>query len=172
MPDIRSLRLGLRASPEVPWASEPSADQEEIVLIPSPSKMLLACAGLLAACGGGPDQPGDDDFQRHLARQMPMNKVFTDSLTWEGEDRSDWKVFNVSEPGLLKLTVRFDKPDGSCEVYLRDKYGAHMAREVQSNSPRMELVRRVEPGRFFAWIHAPDQQCSSEYAIEARVDPD
>ena len=47
MPDIRSLRLGLRASPEVPWASEPSADQEEIVLIPSPSKMLLACAGLL-----------------------------------------------------------------------------------------------------------------------------
>ena len=58
------------------------------------------------------------------------------------------------------------------ESHLRDKYGAHMAREVQSNSPRMELVRRVEPGRFFAWIHAPDQQCSSEYAIEARVDPD
>ncbi len=132
--------------------------------------LALTLGGMATGCGGGP--AADEDFQRHLARQMPMNKVFTDSLSWVGEDRSDWKVFNVQQPGLLRVTIRFDKPDGSCEVYLRDKYGSHMAREVQSNSPRMELVRRVEPGRFFAWINSPNEQCSSEYAIEARVDPD
>lgn len=103
---------------------------------------------------------------------MPLNKVFSDSLTWEGEDRADWKIFYVEVPGLLYVTVAFDRPDGSCEVVLRDRFGAHMAREVQSNHPKIELARRVTPGRFFVWVNAPNEYCASQYSIEARVDPD
>ncbi len=127
---------------------------------------------LAAGCGGGPDTLGDQDFQRHLAKPMPLNKVFTDSVSWEGEDRSDWKIFHVEAPGLLSVKIVFDNVAGSCEVFLRDKYGAHMAREVQSNNPYLELVRRVEAGRFFIWVKSPDKNCSSQYSLEARLDPD
>lgn len=131
--------------------------------------VVLACA----ACGGGPDELADPDFQRHLAKPLPLNKVYTDSLTFEeGADVSDWKIFHVDQQGLLTVTVHFDKVNGSCEVYLRDKYGAHMAREIQSNNPYIELTRRVEPGRFFVWLNSPDKNCSSQYSIEARIDPD
>jgi hypothetical protein len=134
----------------------------------------LACAGLgLAACGGGPDA-GDPDFQRHLAKPLPLNKVYTDSITFTGEDRADWKIFHVDQPGLLSVKVVFDNAGAarSCEIYLKDKYGAHVAREVQSNNPYTELVRRVEPGRFFVWVNAPDAKCASQYSMEARLDPD
>lgn len=134
--------------------------------------LLGGVLALAAGCGGGPDENPDPDFQRHLAKPLPLNKVFTDSVTWEGEDRSDWKIFFVEQPGLLSVKVVFDKVAGSCEVYLRDKYGAHVAREVQSNNPYIELVRRVEPGRFFVWLNAPTPKCSSQYSIEARVEPD
>lgn len=134
---------------------------------------ILALGLLCAACGGGPEEVKDNDFQRHLAKPLPLNKVFTDSLTYNGDDRSDWKIFNIDQQGLLTVTIHFDKIDGSCEVSLRDKYGADMGREVQSNSPYIELVRRVEePGRFFVWLNSPDAKCSSQYSIEARIDPD
>ena len=64
-------------------------------------------------------------------------------MTYDGDDKSDWKIFHVDEPGLLMVTVHFDDAGGSCEAYLRDKYGAHVAREVQSNNPYIELTRRV-----------------------------
>jgi hypothetical protein len=133
---------------------------------------LGALALTLTACGGGSKVLGDPDFQRHMAKPMELNKVFTDSLTPEGDDKSDWKIFYVQEPGLLTVKVHFDAQDTTCEVYLRDKYGAHMAREQQSNNPYIELVRRVEPGRYFVWLNAPDLKCSSQYAIEARVEAD
>lgn len=134
--------------------------------------MTLAVALALTACGGGPEPNADPDFQRHLAKPLPLNKVFTDSLTKQ-VDTSDWKIFNIDKQGLLTVTIHFDKIDGSCEVYLRDKYGADMGREVQSNNPYIELVRRVEePGRFFVWLNSPDDKCSSQYSIEARLDPD
>ena len=123
-----------------------------------------------SACGGGP--PEDPDFQRHLAKPMPADKVYTDSVTYSGEDLSDWKVVHIDKPGLLAIKVVFDELAGTCEVYLRDKYGAHVAREVQSNNPYIELVRRVEPGRFFIWVNAPDEGCESQYSLEARLDPD
>ncbi len=126
---------------------------------------------VLAACGGEPDLK-DQDFQRHLAKPMPLNKVYTDSVAFELDDKSDWKIFHVDQPGLLTVRIVFDTPNGTCEAYLRDKYGAHVAREVQSNNPYLDLVRRVEPGRFFIWIHAPDEKCSTKYSLEARLDPD
>ncbi len=140
------------------------------------TRTLLALSVLavsLSACGGGPDEKkGDPDFERHLAQPLPLNKVFTDSLTPEAEDKADWKVFFVERAGLLSVTVHFDRLDANCEVFLRDKYGAHMAKEVQSNNPYIELVRRVEPGRYFVWLNAPDLKCSSQYSIEARVEAD
>ncbi|MCA9546975.1 MAG: hypothetical protein KC613_21380 [Myxococcales bacterium] len=137
-------------------------------------RWLLVSAAALAplGCGGSDTKQGDPDFERHLAQPLPLNKVFTDSLTPEGDDKADWKVFFVENQGLLTVTVHFDKLDSNCEVYLRDKYGAHMAKEVQSNNPYIELVRRVEPGRFFVWLNAPTPKCSSQYSIEARVEPD
>jgi hypothetical protein len=56
---------------------------------------LLAAA--LCACGGD-EKPEDDDFERHLAKPLPMNKVFTDSLSANGGDLSDWKIFNAISP--------------------------------------------------------------------------
>ncbi|MCA9539485.1 MAG: hypothetical protein KC620_11395 [Myxococcales bacterium] len=136
-------------------------------------RRVLLCATLaLAACGGVDEKAGDPDAHRHEAKPLPLNKVFTDSLTWD-TDKSDWKIFHVDQPGLVFVTVHFDKIDGKCEVYLRDKYGAHMAREVQSNNPYIELARRItEPQRLFIWINAPNEKCSSQYSLEARVEPD
>jgi len=135
-------------------------------------RILIAIAvTLLGACSSAPELK-DDDFQRHLSKPIPLNRVHTDSVTFDGDDTSDWKIFNVGEPGLLTVTVVFNTPDGTCEAYLRDKYGAHVAREVQSNNPYIELTRRVEPGRFFIWIHAPDESCSTTYSLEAKLDPD
>lgn len=131
--------------------------------------LLLALQGLGAACGGGPEP--DPDFERHLAKPMALNKIFTDSLT-HPTDKSDWKVLFLESSGLLTVTVHFDRIDGGCEVYLKDKYGAHIAKEVQSNNPYLELVRRIEPGRFFVWINSPGEKCDTEYSIEARLEAD
>ncbi len=134
--------------------------------------LLAVClAASLAACGGGPET-GDPDDRRDKARPMALNKVFTDSLTFKGGDTEDWKIFHVDQPGLLTVRVHFDDANGNCEAFLRDKYGAHMAKEVQSNNPYLDLVRRVEPARFFVWLHAPDKGCASRYSLEARLDPD
>jgi hypothetical protein len=126
---------------------------------------------LFLACSGSPELK-DDDFQRHLSKPITMNRVHTDSVTFDGDDESDWKIFNVDQPGLLTVTVVFNTPNGTCEAYLRDKYGAHVAREVQSNNPYIELTRRVEPGRFFIWVYAPDEGCSTTYSVESKLDPD
>jgi hypothetical protein len=130
---------------------------------------LLAYA---SACGGSDEKPEDDDFERHVAKPLPMNKVHTDSLSFRGGDTSDWKIFNVDVPGLITVTIAFDRPDADCEAYLADKYGAKVAREVQSANPKIVLTRRVDPGRFFVWVNAPKQSCTTQYSIEARLEPD
>lgn len=131
--------------------------------------LLLPLGWFGAGCGGQPAQ--DPDFERHLAKPMALNKVFTDSLT-PGTDKSDWKVMFLEGTGLLTVTVHFDKIDSNCEVYLRDKYGAHVAKEVQSNNPYLQLVRRIEPGRYFVWVNSPGEKCNSQYSIEAKLDAD
>lgn len=123
-------------------------------------------------CGSVDSRAEDADDRRDKAKPLPLNKVFTDSLSYKGEDFSDWKIFYVEEPGLLKVTVHFDKADAGCVVYLKDKYGAEMAKEVQSANPYIELVRRVEPARFFVNLVALDSKCASQYSIEAKIDPD
>lgn len=128
-------------------------------------------AACLGACGGGPETNVDPDFRRHLAKPLPLNKVFTDSLTVDGKDLDDWKIFNVDQPGFLTVTVHFDQPGGECEAHLADKYGAKIAREVQSANPYVKLERRVDPGRYFVWIHA-GKGCATQYSVEARLDPD
>lgn len=133
---------------------------------------LLTSALLALGCGSVDNRAEDEDDRRDKAKPLPLNKVFTDSLSYKGDDRNDWKIFYVEDPGLLKVTVHFDKPDAGCVVLLKDKYGAEMAKEVQSANPRMELVRRVEPARFFVNLVAPDGQCASQYSIEAKIDPD
>lgn len=134
---------------------------------------LLALSALgTAACGGGPDAANQDpDFRRHVAKPLPLNKVFTDSITHKGGDIDDWKIFHVDKPGFLTVTVHFDQPGGECEVHLADKYGAKIAREIQSANPYVRLERRVVPGRFFVWVHAP-KGCATQYSVEARLDPD
>ena len=149
-----------------PFLRVPHIDTVSAVRIAFPVSLIL-----LAACSGTPELK-DEDFQRHLSKPITMNRVHTDSVTFDGEDDSDWKIFNVDTPGLLEVTVVFNTPDGTCEAYLRDKYGAHVAREVQSNNPYIKLTRRVEPGRFFIWIYAPDEGCNTTYSVEARLDPD
>lgn len=136
-------------------------------------RLWVCCAAVaLAACGSVDTKKEDADDRRDKAKPLPLNKVFTDSITFKGEDRNDWKIFYVEQAGLLKVTVHFDKADSGCEVYLKDKYGAEMAKEVQSANPYIELVRRVEPARFFVNLVAPSANCGSQYSIEARIDPD
>lgn len=133
---------------------------------------MLAVVLLVAGCGGAPEIPADPDAHRHQAKPLPLNKVITDSLTWD-VDKSDWKIFFVEAQGLVTVTTHFDTPGGKCEMYLRDKYGAQMAREVQSNNPYVQLVRRVkEPTRLFVWVNSTGENCSTMYSIEARIEPD
>ncbi|MCB9526918.1 MAG: hypothetical protein H6703_01100 [Myxococcales bacterium] len=134
--------------------------------------LLIAAAVSITACGGAEEKLRDPDEHRHQAKPLPLNKVMTDSLTWD-VDKSDWKIFHVETGGLVYVTVHFDKPGGKCEVYLRDRYGAQMAREVQSNNPYVELVRRVpEPTRIFVWVNSTGENCSTQYSLEARIEPD
>lgn len=134
--------------------------------------LLVVAAVLTAACGSVEEKIEDPDAHRHQAKPLPMNKVITDSLTWD-VDKSDWKIFFVKQSGLVFVTVHFDKPGGKCEVYLRDKYGAQMAREVQSNNPYVELARRVkDETRLFVWVNSPGEKCSTQYSLEARIEPD
>ncbi len=129
---------------------------------------ILAVA--LVGCGGA-ESDEDPDDRRDKAKPLPLNKVFTDSIS-SSDDRSDWKIFFVETPGLLTVTIHFDRADVGCEVFMKDKYGAEMAKEVQSANPYIELVRRVEPARFFVHVAAPRETCSTQYSIEARVDQD
>ena len=133
---------------------------------------MLVGALLVMGCGSAPEVIADPDARRHEAKPLPLNKVITDSLTWD-VDKSDWKIFFVEQQGLVTVTTHFDTPGGRCELYLRDKYGAQMAREVQSNNPYVQLVRRVlEPTRLFVWVNSPGESCSTMYSIEARIEPD
>lgn len=135
--------------------------------------LCLGFVYTLAACGAAVDAKAEDeDDRRDKAKPLPLNKVFTDSLTFKGDDFADWKIFYVEQPGLLSVTVHFDRADAGCEVYLKDKYGAEMAKEVQSANPYIKLVRRVEPARFFVNLVAPSARCGSQYSIEAKIDPD
>ena len=67
--------------------------------------LLLAFALPLVGCGGADDKDSDPDDRRDKAKPLPLNKVFTDSIANNG-DRSDWKIFFVEAPGLLKVTIR------------------------------------------------------------------
>ncbi len=134
-------------------------------------RWFMVMALFLGACGAADEKSEDPDGRRDRAKPIAMNKVLSDSLTWD-VDVSDWKLIYVKEPGLIFVKVHFDRPNGKCEVYLRDKYGAQMAREVQSNNPYIELVRKVEdPGRVFVWLHSPTSKCDTGYALEARIEP-
>ncbi len=133
-------------------------------------RWLIVAALLMGACGAE-EKSEDPDGRRDRAKPIALNKVLSDSLTWD-VDVSDWKLIYVQEPGLVYVKVHFDRGNGKCEVYLRDKYGAQMAREVQSNNPYVELVRKMdEAGRVFVWLHSPSAKCDTGYALEARIEP-
>lgn len=135
--------------------------------------LLLAVCAALVGCGGVDAKVEDVDDRRDKAKPLPLNKVFTDSLTFSGEDRHDWKIFYIEEPGLLTVKVHFDKSDRGCVVYLKDKYGAELAKEIQSANPYVELVRRRdEASRLFVHLEADQSKCASQYSIEARLNPD
>ena len=126
------------------------------------SQLVVAAPEVFEAAVEAAASMSSDEVKDELLKQLDRSS----SKPWE-------KIFFVEVQGLVTVTTHFDTPGGNCELYLRDKYGAQMAREVQSNNQYVQLVRRVvEPTRLFVWVNSSSKKCSTMYSIEAKVDPD
>lgn len=129
----------------------------------------LGIATLLAlgGCVAGPDEQSGEDRYRHQAVQVPLDQPVPDTVSWPGNDRTDWKWFAVPEDGLLTVNVHFVNVEAAAHVELFDTYGKSVAKRIKeaNRDEHLQFAQPVAAGRYFLRVMAYDEGDQSEYTV-------
>ena len=123
---------------------------------PAPLRTLVFT--LLAALGAGacgeveikPDSKSGEDFERAGAKQLFLDKLTDDFISFERGDATDWKFLKVPAKGILKVVVFWDTKSVRSITEVRDRFGVMLMNFT--HSPELEkdsLEFPVEPGTHF-----------------------
>tara|TARA_B100000029_G_C17293267_1_gene857797 strand:- start:310 stop:804 length:495 start_codon:yes stop_codon:yes gene_type:complete len=120
--------------------------------------LVIACSQV------APDEFSLADANRTGAQSIPLNRVVTDTVNFEGGDATDWKVFSVSSSGLYSVEIFWDHPYVQRQVILHNQYGVEIDRLAQLEGEGDLLqVELQEAGDYYLKIHA--QRYRSSYSL-------
>jgi hypothetical protein len=111
-----------------------------------------------------PEEFSFADANRGGAQSIPLNRVVTDTVNFEGGDATDWKVFSVPSSGLYSVELFWDIPFVESQVILHDQYGVEIERVIHLDGEEDLLqVELQEVGDYYLKIQA--QRYRSSYSL-------
>jgi len=143
---------------------------------PAPLRTLvltLLAALIAGACGEveiKPDSKSGEDFERAGAKQLFLDKLADDFISFERGDATDWKFLKVPAKGILKVVVFWDTKSVRSITEVRDRFGVMLMNFT--HSPELEkdsLEFPVEPGTHFVRLYTSKGE--SVYTMEAIFQP-
>jgi hypothetical protein len=139
----------------------------------TPSNRVLAACLLLAclspACPD-PDRGSGGDADRHQAKPLVPGRPEADSFDGNG-DRTDWKVLELADTGLLTVELVLDNADANCSLALFDRYGQPVSRvsHRRGDGPSVKVSADVGLGRYFVRVAADGRGDRSGYTVNATM---
>jgi len=133
---------------------------------------ILVFTSLLCGCKVRPDEKSGGDEERHKAKPLKVGESQSDSVDYKGGDRTDWKVIELEDAGILTIEVAMDNPKANVSVFLFDRYGKQIAKVVHTKddqNPLIRLIADVSAGRYFIRIQAVHESDKTGYSISAKL---
>jgi hypothetical protein len=133
---------------------------------------VLSLLGLWAGCGVRPDEKSGGDEERHKAKPLKVGESQSDSVDYKGGDRTDWKVIELEDAGILTIEVVLDNPKTNVSVVLFDRFGRQVSKVVhtkEDENPLIRLIADCGAGRHFVRIQAGHESDKTGYTINAKV---
>ena len=121
----------------------------------------------LMACITQPDQKSGGDGERYQAKKIELGQAVTDTVAWAKGDRTDWKVLNSLDPGVLKVQLIVDKEDAQVVLELYDRYGKFLAKVTRHrDGPKnVQLLQEITPGKYFIKIYSKTEDDNTGYTL-------
>ena len=138
--------------------------------------VFFTCAGAGCAVAVSSERASGGDGERHLAQPQALNKMFLDSVDYDGGDGSDWRYMLIGQRGLLTVTCHFDNVHAKTAVTVRDAVGNVMATQYHNGEPKQEATVKVKPGfggtgRYYVEIKATEEGATTPYTCEGKFEP-
>ena len=131
--------------------------------------LILCVAVFMVACGVKPDSHSGNDYTKSMAVPIDPGATIDDKVDAKKGDNTDWKRFNMDDPGPLKINIYWDNPDridATLELYTNIGVKVatlHHKSKDKAGKDTMEKPR-LAPGTYFLRIHA--DHGASVYTVE------
>jgi hypothetical protein len=143
----------------------------------------VALAALLWAMGfltGGSCQPAelesDKDYAsgpdkiREGASEVQLNATVIDSVDRDHGDTNDWKYFTVPQPGVVTITISFDKRSARGEAVVTDARGQSISAYQDDRRTVLDkMTFKAEPGTFY--LHIWSNEFDTDYTLYVDFKP-
>ena len=131
---------------------------------------VVACLG----CGPrGPDAKSGPDAHRHKAQKVALGQEIGDSISYKEKDRTDWKVLELLDAGVLLVEVVLDNPKADVELTVYDRYGKRItggrAVHHKGDPPLLRLMLEVDAGKYFFRIRAVGEDDHTGYLFKTTL---
>jgi hypothetical protein len=130
-----------------------------------------AVAALLAGCAFNPDKKSGSDATRPDATPVEFSKPVSDSISYEEQDRSDWKSFELAAPGAVTLNVRWDYRRCDCEMLIFGALGERVGRLPNRGKKYGEelVLKDLPAGKYYVQFIAKGEDDYSDYFFTAKM---
>ena len=124
---------------------------------------------LVTACVASPDSNSGNDYTQSMAKPIDIGATVDDKVDAKKGDNTDWKRFNIEDPGPLKINIYWDNPDkidATLGLYtaIGVKIGS-IKHKSDDKAPKDSLSKKfIGPGSYFLRIHA--DKGASVYTVE------
>lgn len=125
----------------------------------------------LQSCGVRPDEKSGGDEHRHIAKQIPLNQWIPDDVSGSEGDKTDWKVFELTDSGFLFVEVAIDNEKANIGIELYDRYGKLVTKRIRRSGDEINvnLSAEVSTGKYFIKIYALKGGDKTGYSLRARL---
>jgi len=121
----------------------------------------------ITGCITQPDEKSGGDAERYQAKKIEFGQAVTDKVEWAKGDRTDWKVLNVPDPGVLKLQLIVDEEEAEVGMELYDRYGKFLGKVTRhKDGPKnVMFLQEVTPGKYFIKIYSRSEDDNTGYTL-------
>jgi hypothetical protein len=129
-------------------------------------------AASLAACQVEPDpERNSEDGSRLTAIEIPLNRVVIDKVDLVNGDKTDWKYFTITSPGLVTITVSFDNEgEADPNARLHNAVGQVVSdlEAADGNDQLRRISFEAKPGNYYLSLYV--EELASDYTVEVKFE--
>jgi hypothetical protein len=129
---------------------------------------LLCLLGSACQVERDPDR-NSVDGSRLTAIEIPLNRVVIDKVDVINGDKTDWKYFTVTSPGVVTITVSFDNEvEANPGARLHNAVGQIMSdlERADENDQLRRVSFQAKPGNYYLSLFV--EELASDYTCEVK----